>query len=227
MSSVVLTARSVRRGECQERQSHEAEDHKAEDGHERFRTFGREGDAEKANAGDFRKVLFSETDVPDHCCLPVGYNSWLQQIDNLIRAKYVKCLALSTARSYTSPTKSGALCAGFDDLFHNDYVTMATNTSLSLSPLGDRVLVAPLEEKAEKVLDSGIIIPDSEKKEKPQKGKVLAVGPGRYDDGVLVPMSVKKGDIILFSKYGYDEVKEDGKEYLILPESQILAVINK
>lgn len=104
---------------------------------------------------------------------------------------------------------------------------MATKTSLVLQPLGDRVVVAPLEAKEETKLPSGIIIPETDKKEKPSKGKVVAVGPGRYDDGVLVPMTVKVGQVVLFSKYGYDEVTEDGEDYLILPESQILAVIAK
>jgi chaperonin GroES len=102
---------------------------------------------------------------------------------------------------------------------------MATKTSLSIQPLGDRVVVKPLEANEEKVLASGIIIPETADKEKPSKGKVMAVGPGRYDDGDLIPMSVKPGQTVLFSKYGYDEVKVDGVEYFILAESQILAVI--
>lgn len=101
---------------------------------------------------------------------------------------------------------------------------MATKSSLDIQPLGDRVVVAPAE-KEEKVSVSGIIIPDTVDKEKPAKGKVVAVGPGKYDDGELVPMQVKVGQTVLFSKYGYDEVKVDGKEYYILSESQILAVI--
>ena len=101
---------------------------------------------------------------------------------------------------------------------------MATKSSLDIQPLGDRVVVAPAE-KEEKVSASGIIIPDTVDKEKPAKGKVVAVGPGKYDDGELVPMQVKVGQTVLFSKYGYDEVKVDGKEYYILSESQILAVI--
>jgi chaperonin GroES len=102
---------------------------------------------------------------------------------------------------------------------------MATKTSLSIQPLGDRVVVKPLEAKEEQVLASGIIIPGTADKEKPSKGKVVAVGPGRYEDGELVPMSVKPGQTVLFSKYGYDEVKMDGEDYFILAESQILAVI--
>lgn len=102
---------------------------------------------------------------------------------------------------------------------------MATKSSLSLKPLGDRVVVSPAE-KEEKVSSAGIIIPDTVDKEKPAKGKVVAVGPGRYDDGELVPMQVKVGQTVLFTKYGYDEVKVDGKEYYILAESQILAIID-
>lgn len=104
---------------------------------------------------------------------------------------------------------------------------MATKTSLPIQPLSDRVVVMPLEEKGETVLASGIILPDSDKKEKPSKGKIVAVGPGRYDDGKLVPMSVKVGQTVLFTKYGYDEVKVDGEDYFILSESQVLAVISK
>lgn len=103
---------------------------------------------------------------------------------------------------------------------------MATKPSLSLSPLADRVVVKPLEAKEETVLASGIIIPETGAKEKPSKGKVVAVGPGRFDDGELVPMSVKVGQTVLFTKYGYDEVKVDGQDYFILAESQVLAIIN-
>jgi len=101
---------------------------------------------------------------------------------------------------------------------------MATPATAQLQPLHDRVVVKPIE-KEEKKLASGIIIPDSADKEKPFKGKVIAVGPGRYEQGALVPMSLKVGQTVLFSKYGYDEVKVDGEDYFILPESQVLAVI--
>mgnify|MGYP003394810606 CR=1 FL=1 len=101
---------------------------------------------------------------------------------------------------------------------------MATKSSIGISPLGDRVVVKPFE-KEEKISATGIIIPDTVDKEKPMKGKVVAVGPGRYDDGDLLPMGVKEGQTVLFSKYGYDEVKVDGVEYYILSESQILAVL--
>lgn len=102
---------------------------------------------------------------------------------------------------------------------------MATKSDIGVSPLGDRVVVKPLD-KEEKVSASGIIIPDTVDKEKPMKGKVVAVGGGKYDDGALVPMTVKVGQTVLFSKYGYDEVKIDGVEYFILSESQVLAVLN-
>lgn len=94
-------------------------------------------------------------------------------------------------------------------------------------PLGDRVLVRPLspEDLATKS-PSGIIIPDTIDKEKPEQGTVIAVGNGRMSDtGDVIPLRVKKGDRILFSKYGYDDVKVEGEEYYILREEQILAVI--
>ncbi len=102
---------------------------------------------------------------------------------------------------------------------------MATNTDIGMQPLGDRIVVLPTK-KEEVAAISGIIIPDTVNKEKPAKGKVVAVGPGRYDDGDLLPMSVKVGQTVLFSKYGYDEVKVDGVDYYILPESQVLAVLS-
>ncbi|MFA7302254.1 MAG: co-chaperone GroES [Candidatus Paceibacterota bacterium] len=97
---------------------------------------------------------------------------------------------------------------------------------LSLSPLGDRVVVLPSDREGEKKLPSGIIIPDSVDKEKPAKGEVVAVGPGKYDDGDRVPMQVKVGDTVLFSKYGYDEVKVEGETYYIIAEANILGIVN-
>jgi len=88
------------------------------------------------------------------------------------------------------------------------------------------VLVKPASED-EKKSESGIIIPETIDKEKPQQGKVVAVGVGRVsDDGKVIPMNVKKDDVVIFSKYGPDEIKVDGEEYYILSESNILAVIN-
>ena len=93
---------------------------------------------------------------------------------------------------------------------------------MDLKPLGDRVIVEVLDE--EETTFSGIVLPDTAK-EKPQRGKVLAVGPGKYEDGKLVPLDVKKGDEVIFSKYGGTEVKVGGEEYLILRESDILAKV--
>jgi len=98
--------------------------------------------------------------------------------------------------------------------------------TLSIVPLADRVVVKPASKNEEKTLASGIIIPESSDKERPAKGTIVAVGPGKTEDGTLVPMTVKVGQTVLFSKYGYDEVKIDNEEYLILSESQILAIIN-
>lgn len=98
-------------------------------------------------------------------------------------------------------------------------------TKINLQPLGDRVLVKP-EEVEDKKSPGGIIIPDTAQKEKPERGRVVAVGPGkRGDGGELIPVSVKVGDTVMFSKYGYDEIKIDEEEYYIVSESNILGVI--
>ena len=95
---------------------------------------------------------------------------------------------------------------------------------MNIKPLGDRVLVKPIDADKE-VKKGGIIIPDTAK-EKPQEGKVVAVGTGkRDDDGKLVPFNVKKGDRVLMPKYGGTEVKVDDVEYQIVREDDILAVI--
>ncbi|MER3457546.1 MAG: co-chaperone GroES [Chloroflexota bacterium] len=97
--------------------------------------------------------------------------------------------------------------------------------ALNLKPLADRVIVEPIER--EETTASGIILPEMAK-EKPQEGRVLAVGPGRRDeDGEIIPMEVKEGDTVLFAKYAGTEVKLDGKKLLILKESDILAIIEK
>lgn len=98
---------------------------------------------------------------------------------------------------------------------------------LPLTPLGDRVVVKPSPKEGEKTLASGIIIPETVDKEKPVQGTVAAVGPGKYEDGVRVPLQVSVGDIVLFSKYGYDEVKVNGQEYYILSESSVLAIVSE
>lgn len=93
---------------------------------------------------------------------------------------------------------------------------------MQVKPLGDRVLVQPIEESEATI--SGIILPDTVDKEKPEKGEIIAVGPGKYEDGHIVPLAVKVGDKVLFKKYSPDEIKVGDKEYLILSESDILAV---
>ncbi len=98
--------------------------------------------------------------------------------------------------------------------------------AVKIRPLGDRVVVEPVEQ--EEKTPSGIILPETAK-EKPQEGKVIAVGPGRRDDkGERVPMDVKEGDRVLFAKYAGTEVKLEGdKKVLILKESDLLAVIER
>ena len=93
-----------------------------------------------------------------------------------------------------------------------------------LRPMDDRILVEPLEEEA--ATSFGLVLPDSISKEKPQKGKVVAVGPGKMnEDGKRVAMTVKAGDTILYTKYGPTEVKVEGKEIYFLQESDVLAII--
>ncbi|MEK7613694.1 MAG: co-chaperone GroES [Patescibacteria group bacterium] len=99
--------------------------------------------------------------------------------------------------------------------------------SVPLKPLGDRVVVRMLTDlERGTTTASGIIIPDSAQ-EKSSEGVVIAVGPGRFDDGARVPMNVSAGDRVLFSKYGHEEVKVNGVEYLIVSETNILAILNK
>ena len=96
---------------------------------------------------------------------------------------------------------------------------------LSIAPLGDRVVVRPSEAAKETKSASGIILSSSNDKEASSQGEVLAVGPGKFDDGVQVPMQVTEGDTVQFSKYGYEEVSIDGEDLYIIGESNILAVI--
>lgn len=94
---------------------------------------------------------------------------------------------------------------------------------MKIKPLADRVIVKP-SEASESKTTGGIIIPDTAK-ERPQEGEIMAVGPGRVDDtGKTVPMNVKVGDKVLYSKYGGTEIKYEGDTYLIMSESDILAV---
>ena len=95
---------------------------------------------------------------------------------------------------------------------------------MSLKPLNDRVLVKRLE--SEERTAGGLYIPDTAK-EKPSKGEVIAVGPGKHaEDGKLIPMTVKAGDLVLFNKYAGTEVKLDGVEHLVMREDDILAIID-
>ncbi len=95
-----------------------------------------------------------------------------------------------------------------------------------ITPLNDRILLKPLLVDELNTTSSGIIIPDTVSKEKPEQGIVIAVGEGKWENGKRLPMSIKVGDKVVFSRYGYDEVKLDGEEYYILREENILAVIN-
>jgi chaperonin GroES len=95
---------------------------------------------------------------------------------------------------------------------------------MSLKPLEDRIVVKPGEEEETTV--SGIVIPDTAK-EKPQEGEVVAVGPGRFEDGTRVPLDVKVGDKVIYSKYGGTEVKIGGEDHLILSARDVLAVVEK
>ena len=99
---------------------------------------------------------------------------------------------------------------------------MTTATKVAIKPLEDRIVVQASE--AETTTASGLVIPDTAK-EKPQEGTVLAVGPGRFEDGNRVPLDVKVGDKVLYSKYGGTEVKYAGEEYLVLSARDVLAVI--
>lgn len=97
---------------------------------------------------------------------------------------------------------------------------------MNFKPLSNHLFLEPLSE--EKTTKGGIVLPDTAEKEKPIKGKVLAIGPGkRGEDGNVQPMPVKVGDVVLFKKYGPDEIEIDGKKYLVGDEDDILAVIEE
>jgi len=98
-----------------------------------------------------------------------------------------------------------------------------TQTSTKVAPLADRVVVRALEETEQ--MRGGLFIPDTAK-EKPQQGEIIAVGPGRYEKNVRVPMELKTGDRVLYGKYSGSEVTIDNEQYLILRESDVLAVIS-
>ena len=101
---------------------------------------------------------------------------------------------------------------------------MAAEVKTVIKPLGDRVVVKRIEEEPK--TKGGIVLPDTAK-EKPQKGKVIAVGSGRIlENGQRVPLEVKEGDIVVFAKYGGTEIEIDGEEYVILSERDLLAVLS-
>lgn len=103
---------------------------------------------------------------------------------------------------------------------------VSSDKGVRIVPLGDRVLIRPFtnDEMTTKTA-SGIIIPETVDKEKPEQGEVIAVGEGKVVDGKLVKPQVKVGDTVVFSKYGYDDIKVDGKEYYMLREDSLLAII--
>ena len=101
---------------------------------------------------------------------------------------------------------------------------MTTATKVNIKPLEDRIVVTVLE--SEQTTASGIVIPDTAK-EKPQEGTVLAVGPGRFENGQRLPLDIKEGDTVIFSKYGGTEIKYGAEEYLILSARDVLAIVNK
>jgi chaperonin GroES len=102
---------------------------------------------------------------------------------------------------------------------------MATKSAagVKLAPLADRVVIKPLEET--ETMRGGLYIPDTAK-EKPQQGEIIAVGPGRFEKDKRVPMDVKVGEKVLYGKYSGTEVTLDGEQYLILRESDVLAIVN-
>ena len=95
---------------------------------------------------------------------------------------------------------------------------------MKIHPLSNHILIEPIKE--EEKTKTGILLPETAEKERPEQGKVIAVGPGRKTpSGKIIPLDVKKGDLVLFKKYGQDEVKIGDKEYLIAKEEDILAII--
>lgn len=95
---------------------------------------------------------------------------------------------------------------------------------INIKPLSDHILIEPIKE--EEITKTGILLPETAEKEKPEQGKVIAVGPGKKDEtGKFIPLEVRVGQKVLFTKYGPNEIKVDDKEYLIAKEEDILAVI--
>ncbi|MBI2644269.1 MAG: co-chaperone GroES [Candidatus Wildermuthbacteria bacterium] len=95
---------------------------------------------------------------------------------------------------------------------------------MTIKPLADHILIEPL--KQEEKTETGILLPDTAERETPEQGRVLAVGPGKKtDDGKVVPLDVKAGDVVLFTKYGPNKIKVEDKEYLIAKEEDVLAIL--
>ena len=124
------------------------------------------------------------------------------------------------AKSIKSGTKSGARTTSTAKSDH-------ARSSIGVTPLGDRVIVM-IGGKEESMSKFGIIIPETVDKERPDQGTVVAVGPGKYneDGDEVIPMSVKIGDRVIFTKYGPDEIKIGEKDYYVISESNILAIID-
>lgn len=109
-------------------------------------------------------------------------------------------------------------------LLTNHFLFLKYKLPMNLKPLSNHLFIEPIEE--EKITKSGIVIPETAEKEKPIKGKVVSVGPGKLNEkGERIPMTVKIGDTVLFKKYGPDEIEIDGKKYLVGDEDDILAII--
>jgi chaperonin GroES len=104
------------------------------------------------------------------------------------------------------------------------FKTIKKERKMNIKPLRDKILVRP--ESEEEKTKSGIILPDTAK-EKPQRGKVVAVGSGRIDDGDIIPLEVKEGDIVIYEKYGPSEIKINNEDLLIIKEDDILAVVTE
>lgn len=92
-----------------------------------------------------------------------------------------------------------------------------------IKPINDKVVVEAIS--ADEVTKSGIVLPDTVDKERPEKGKIIAVGEGKFENGQRVPMTVKVGDTVVFKKYSPDEVNVDGVDYLVISESDIIAIV--
>jgi chaperonin GroES len=144
----------------------------------------------------------------------------------LTPAGYTARLALGTRecqRKISRRPRRREIAAGNRSISRKGKV-VTTATKVAIKPLEDRIVVQPSD--AEETTASGLVIPDTAK-EKPQEGKVLAVGPGRFEEGQRVPLDVKVGDTVLYSKYGGTEVKYGGEEYLVLSARDVLAIIEK